>query len=481
MAKSALDTYRETLLKNKEMQDYMSGNAPEQESSVPELLRAPENAPEYLAPNPEQNSVSSSIEDEIAFQNDLAKMIQLKDKEVKNDTKAQKLYENPASPINKKEDLLNEYKKVTTKQSDSDAGVTTGPTLEQNKPVDPNAGITTGPTLEQAKDPEIELANQLKEAQKQRDLMAAFSTIARGAEKFGAGMAGGGLTQIKADHEASDTLKTMGNQSVEDIKSNITALLAKKKALDEQNNKARKLKTEEDKLAWDKEESKAKLDWEKEKLNAQLKSQKDLLNIKEKAKGLSLTPAQEAADKKFGAEYSEWVSLGKGNFESSKKEMESIIEELNKPENQNLSGPKISLLMKATGGAFSPNATAMKEKAQATVLNLLKSTFPGAISDSEREVMMSTAYNIGLDPKQNIEKLQTLIRTAQDRHEAKLRAVKAFEKEGTISKFSADSDTPSSTTSTSSNTVTIIDPNGVKRTVPKSEVDNLVAAGAKRI
>lgn len=263
---------------------------------------------------------------------------------------------------------------------------------------------------------------ELADAQKQRDINAALGMITSGLSKAGAAYGGGSVTQLKGDTSAEEMLNKTADQKIADIREKMkNATETEKNVLQKQLTLAQMQKMRDDKLFDEK-----KLGLEYAKLAAE--------KAKTKAGGVGF----EAMDKDFGKQYAEYITKDKPRFENASKVMNEVISEL-KSGKGGTTGPIVGRLGKWTGDVMSTESAALEQKAQSAVLDMLKSTFPGAISDDERKVFFANAYDRALKPEQNVQKLERLRQDIINKNEQYVKAGEYFKQTGTLKGFDEQS------------------------------------------
>jgi hypothetical protein len=81
---------------------------------------------------------------------------------------------------------------------------------------------------------------------------------------------------------------------------------------------------------------------------------------------------------------------------------------------------------------LNPGGELAKQQAIGVVLQSLKETFPGAISDSERKSLVSTAYNPQMGPAENAELLRNYVGRIERARESKLAMTRHFREFGNL-------------------------------------------------
>lgn len=181
-----------------------------------------------------------------------------------------------------------------------------------------------------------------------------------------------------------------------------------------------------------------------------------LADKKAGAGSLSLTKGQEAADKKAGEFYANYIKGGgQARAEQSLKNLKALYEEIKADQGFIQAG--------GTRHTWIPDSLrdrdSIRRRAEAASFAMegLKNTFGGSnITDSERKALAESFYNDQLPNKDNAKILARKIEALEKDMEADRKMAKEFQQRGTISQYNLDNNT-AETTDTS---------NEVERLVP---------------
>lgn len=163
-----------------------------------------------------------------------------------------------------------------------------------------------------------------------------------------------------------------------------------------------------------------------------------IAEIVQSNKGLNLTPAQKRADVVFGEEYSNYVALGgKSVIDKQIAEINAVIDMIEK-EKANVSGKDVATAA-AIGdtalAAYSPKALEARDKIGGVVQSNLRAILGGQFAQKEGEALLSRAYNLAADPKDNVKRLKALKEQIINSTKAKESAINYYEDKGTLSGY----------------------------------------------
>jgi hypothetical protein len=160
-----------------------------------------------------------------------------------------------------------------------------------------------------------------------------------------------------------------------------------------------------------------------------------LAQAEREAKPKQLGKAQEAVDKSFAKEYSDFVLKGKESAAQSINMLEGYVDQLEAQQDD---------LFQAGGGAFaamlpdamrSAESIKLRDDITGIAMQGLKDVFGGAISDGERKALAATFYNDKLPPNENIPILKRKLQTLKDTYANKLAMAQHYENAGTLEGF----------------------------------------------
>ena len=151
--------------------------------------------------------------------------------------------------------------------------------------------------------------------------------------------------------------------------------------------------------------------------------------------GDKYTPAQKAADMKFGADYNNFVAGG--GISTVKTQLDNLDKAITILEkNPNSTGKAVGLADKTgTLSYVSPIAAEAKDLVGGVVQSNLRAVLGGQFAQKEGEQLLARAYNPAQPTKDNLDRLKTLrtqIKTAAD---SKIQAVQYFETNGSLKGF----------------------------------------------
>lgn len=163
-----------------------------------------------------------------------------------------------------------------------------------------------------------------------------------------------------------------------------------------------------------------------------------IAEIVQSNKGLNLTPAQKRADVVFGEEYSNYVALGgKSVIDKQIAEINAVIDMIEK-EKANVSGKDVATAA-ALGDtalvAYSPKALEARDKIGGVVQSNLRAILGGQFAQKEGEALLSRAYNLAADPKDNLKRLKALKEQIINSAKAKESTINYYEDKGTLSGY----------------------------------------------
>lgn len=157
-----------------------------------------------------------------------------------------------------------------------------------------------------------------------------------------------------------------------------------------------------------------------------------LLRKKELSKP-SLTPGQEAADKTFGKEYSDFVAGG--GVETANKNLRGLQDVQAKLKN----APEPNLLQRAAGylpdsfrAAITPEAKAREDEVKSAIQNTLRQTLGAQFTEKEGTAILNRAYDPRLTNAENLRRVQREAAALKAQLEQKMRSAQQFENTGSL-------------------------------------------------
>lgn len=154
---------------------------------------------------------------------------------------------------------------------------------------------------------------------------------------------------------------------------------------------------------------------------------------KEKKPGGDLTPAQEVVDKKFGADYADYKTMG--GEESLSHNLQALEDVRDQLKDSGGTGGPTNMLWKGAREKVNPKAVAMQEKVEKIITQSLRQTFGPQFTEREGQNFIDRSYNINLSPAENVKKLNDAISELKDKAQAKASAAKYYEANGTLKRY----------------------------------------------
>lgn len=143
------------------------------------------------------------------------------------------------------------------------------------------------------------------------------------------------------------------------------------------------------------------------------------------------TQAQSEVDKKFAAEYADFVAGGGvADVEKQLTQLNGVIAQLST--NPTLSGPFRGLLPDNIRAITNPEAVAAKNAVEEVVQRSLRVVLGAQFTAEEGERLIARAYNPQLSPEENQVRVTRLAEQIKKMAESKLDAARYFEKYGTL-------------------------------------------------
>lgn len=161
---------------------------------------------------------------------------------------------------------------------------------------------------------------------------------------------------------------------------------------------------------------------------AKFAMERELARAKKSAGGAinkdSLTPAQLAADRAYGKEYTDWDGGGLTSVQKSIRDLEAVKNRIapidpktGKPaiKDPSLSGGLKSMLPQFVKPYLATESEAVKQQIAGAMLPSLKMIFPGAASDDERKAIIEQAWNDKLPVADNITNIESILKQMKDK------------------------------------------------------------------
>jgi len=145
------------------------------------------------------------------------------------------------------------------------------------------------------------------------------------------------------------------------------------------------------------------------------------------ARGIQLTPGEEAIDKEFAKSIMEFneadVRKGLAQLEDANKAL---------GESDTLTGPIVSVLPNSFADRFNPKAAEVREAVEEVVQRNLRLVLGAQFTEKEGERLISRAYNPKLDEKENKKRVGRLMESIQKAMDEKLNQRDYFQQNGTL-------------------------------------------------
>lgn len=173
--------------------------------------------------------------------------------------------------------------------------------------------------------------------------------------------------------------------------------------------------------------------------NAWLKA---LLGKKELGKP-SLTPGQEAADKAFGKEYSDFIAGG--GSEAAQKNlrgMEDVQAKLKSAKEPNLIERAAGYLPDSFRAAITPEAKAREDEVKGAIQNTLRQTLGSQFTEKEGTAILNRAYDPRLSNAENLKRVQKEAEALKGALQQKMQSARQFEGTGSLVGLGAASGAP---------------------------------------
>ena len=175
-------------------------------------------------------------------------------------------------------------------------------------------------------------------------------------------------------------------------------------------------------------------DFELEKQRRALEAQKDIagmkIDSKEKTPGLSI--GEKARDVKFAKEFSEFFDTGgAAGIEANLESLDKSLTTLEQGKTTQVEG----FVPDIVGNIAFPKTANVRTNVTGVLIQGLKDTFGGQLSDGERKAMVESAYVASADPQDNANRVKSLANKIKAGARAKELAGQYFEENGTLKGF----------------------------------------------
>lgn len=154
------------------------------------------------------------------------------------------------------------------------------------------------------------------------------------------------------------------------------------------------------------------------------------ISVNPEAADFGLTPGQKAADTAYGKDYAEYQAGG--GYAGTQKSVENLEKVLGEVPDPNFLQRAAGILPKAVREVAMPGAVAAEDKAQEAVLASIKHTFPGAISNEEREAVLSKIYSPRQTKAENVRRITAELHRLKAAAQQKQSTAEMFERTGSV-------------------------------------------------
>lgn len=147
----------------------------------------------------------------------------------------------------------------------------------------------------------------------------------------------------------------------------------------------------------------------------------------------SLTPGQEAADKAFGKEYSDFIAGG--GSEAAQKNlrgMEDVQDKLRTAKEPNLIERAAGYLPDSFRAAITPEAKAREDEVKGAIQNTLRQTLGSQFTEKEGTAILNRAYDPRLSNAENLKRVQKEAQALKSALEQKMQSARQFEGTGSL-------------------------------------------------
>lgn len=146
---------------------------------------------------------------------------------------------------------------------------------------------------------------------------------------------------------------------------------------------------------------------------------------------VSKTPGQEAVDKKFAAEYADFVaSGGYADFEKQINQLDEVATKLE--ESGSLTGWFVGNIPDFIQAGINPEAISARDAVEEVVQRNLRLILGAQFTEKEGQRLIARAYNPRLSEEENAKRVRNLMRQMKSAAEAKASAARYFEENGTL-------------------------------------------------
>ena len=152
-----------------------------------------------------------------------------------------------------------------------------------------------------------------------------------------------------------------------------------------------------------------------------------------------ISKGQEAADKAFAKDYSDFAA--QGGIASLNKNIDKLKEVqalLTKENGPNLTGAGLGMLPDAVKNIFAEQSIAARDSVESVIQQSLRQILGAQFTEKEAERLIQRSYNENLSEEENAKRLKETISELEAMGKAKEKAARYFEKKGTLEGFKAD-------------------------------------------
>jgi hypothetical protein len=156
----------------------------------------------------------------------------------------------------------------------------------------------------------------------------------------------------------------------------------------------------------------------------------------------SLTPGQQAADKKFGADYADFTAAGGyADVDKQLKQLDKVADDLErisggkgKP-HERLTGPLTGTAPDWINAAINPAAIAARERVEEVAQRNLRIVLGAQFTQAEGDKLIARTYNPRLSEGENAKRVRALADQIRTAAKQKQSASEYFERNGTLTGF----------------------------------------------
>ena len=170
---------------------------------------------------------------------------------------------------------------------------------------------------------------------------------------------------------------------------------------------------------------------------AKLQSQERMARMARGAsRGLGLTVGQQAVDKNFAKEYSDFVAGGGyADVDKNLAQLRDVHKLLKDPNVDNLTGRVIGSTPRSIRELIMPQSVNVQEAVEEVVQRNLRLILGAQFTQKEGERLISRAYNPKMDEAENAKRVGRLLGAIERAAAQKIRAARYFEQNGTLVGF----------------------------------------------